>query len=148
MRYEHFISAFLIKHINNQAVLLSFIQLKNEPKMKPGLILCFLIVGIFTSCGRPEEKKMANTNETFSGFETRFLDSYWKQYPCNSANTTAGPNSISVGYGKYYGELIIPDSMSFAANVQYSENWIDSLNNVDFKELNDNNKISFNILKN
>jgi uncharacterized protein (DUF885 family) len=116
--------------------------------MKPGLILCFLIVGIFTSCGRPEEKKMANTNETFSGFETRFLDSYWKQYPCNSANTTAGPNSISVGYGKYYEELIIPDSMSFAANVQYSEHWIDSLNNIDFKELNDNNKISFNIIKN
>jgi hypothetical protein len=52
MRYAHFISSYLIKHINNQAVLLSFIQIKNEPKMKPSLILCFLIVGIMASWGK------------------------------------------------------------------------------------------------
>ena len=116
--------------------------------MKPSLILCLITIGIMASCNRPKMGESAKANETFSGFESRFLDSYWKQYPCNSASTSGGPNSISVGYGKYYEELIIPDSMSIAANVQFSEHWIDSLGHIDFRELNDNNKISFNIIKN
>src|SRR5579864_2120831 len=133
--------------ITKQFFLVSFLP-KYKSAMKPGLFLCLFIIGISASCDRPRPVKTANADDSFSGFETRFLDSYWKQYPCNSASTTGGPNSISVGYGKYYGDLIIPDSMSIAANVQYSENWIDSLNNIDFRELNDNNKISFNIIKN
>jgi uncharacterized protein (DUF885 family) len=116
--------------------------------MKPSHILCLLIIGISPSCKRPLNIKSSNADEAFSGFETKFLDSYWRQYPCNSASTSAGPNSISVGYGKYYEELIIPDSISIAANVQYSKNRIDSLNNLDFKGLTDNNKISFNIIRN
>ena len=69
-------------------------------------------------------------NEAFSGFETRFLDQYWKQYP---------NQSINIGYGKYYENLILPDSDTFAAHVQFSKQWIDALNTLDYDGLNDNN---------
>ena len=72
-------------------------------------------------------------------FESRFLDHYWKQYPSQS---------ITIGYGKYYDDLVIPDSAAFAQHVVFSRQWLDSLNKLDFLRLSDNNKISYNIIKN
>jgi uncharacterized protein (DUF885 family) len=116
--------------------------------MRLSHLLCLLIIEISTACNMQAKKNTVDADEAFPSLETQFLDSYWKQYPCNSSSTTSGPNSISVGYGKYYGEMVIPDSLSFARNVQFSKDWLDSLNKLDYKGLSDNNKISFNIIKN
>lgn len=79
------------------------------------------------------------TNKVFNSFKERFLDSYWKQYPSNA---------IFVGYGKYYERLPIPDSSHFAGSISFSKQWLDSLHTIKIKNLNENNKISFNIIEN
>jgi uncharacterized protein (DUF885 family) len=101
-------------------------------------IIVLSALGIL-ACKETTNKSIARADKTFSDFEIRFLDSYWKQYPSNS---------IIIGYGKYYENLVIPDSTSFALHVQFSRDWIDSLNTLDYSGLSDNNKISFNIIKN
>src|SRR5580704_17888730 len=101
-------------------------------------IIVLSALGIL-ACKETTNKSIARADKTFSDFEIRFLDSYWKQYPSNS---------IIIGYGKYYENLVIPDSTSFALHVQFSRDWIDSLNTLDDSGLSDNNKISFNIIKN
>ena len=111
--------------------------------------ICLIIVLAFlgtTACNEPAQQNKVHADEAFSGFETRFLDNYWKQYPSNSFG--GSPNSVVVGYGKYYDNLVIPDSAAFEGNITFSKTWIDSLNQQDFKGLSDNNKISFNIIKN
>ncbi len=104
-------------------------------------ILHFLALAVLltVSCNSPVEKKPAFADEDFSAFETRFLDRYWHEYPSQS---------ITIGYGKYYDRLVIPDSSAFADHVQFSRSWLDSLNKQDYNALSDNNKISFNIIKN
>jgi uncharacterized protein (DUF885 family) len=99
-----------------------------------GLALVFASI----ACNSQEENSKENADQTFATFENEFLDAYWKQHPSYS---------IFVGYGKYYDRLVIPDSASFTSNIAFSKQWIDSLNNLEFKRLSDNNKISFNIIK-
>ena len=94
---------------------------------------------LFTSCLTSTEKEKADPDGSFSAFETRFLDQYWKEYPAQS---------INIGYGKYYEKLVIPDSLSFATDLRFSKDWLDSLNTLDYTRLSDNNKISFSIIKN
>jgi uncharacterized protein (DUF885 family) len=87
-------------------------------------------------------KKQTNTSDpdkTFATFENVFLDAYWKEYPSQS---------IQQGYGKYYDELVIPDSASFAHHIAFSKQWTDSLHKLDYDQLSDNNKISFRIITN
>jgi len=92
-----------------------------------------------TSCKNQKQSSNNGSDNAFSNFENRFLDSYWKQYPAAS---------IMAGYGKYYENLVIPDSNAFAGNIVFSKLWIDSLNKLYYNQLTDNNKISFNIIKN
>ena len=98
-----------------------------------------LVLLMTVACKTPVENKPLHADEDFSGFETRFLDRYWNEYPSQS---------ITIGYGKYYDRLVIPDSAAFAAHVLFSRAWLDSLNTLDYNALSDNNKISFNIIKN
>ncbi len=98
-----------------------------------------LAVLFISSCNDQIPKADQHPQEEFSAFESRFLDQYWKQYPSQS---------ITIGYGKYYENLVIPDSAAFAGHVAFSRQWLDSLNTVDFLRLSDNNKISYNIIKN
>ena len=101
-------------------------------------ILILAFIGTI-SCNSQEKKAVTNTDSTFSQFEDHFLDQYWKQYTSSA---------IQIGYGKYYENLVVPDSAAFAGNDKFSKEWLDSLNKLDYKSLNDNNKISFNIIKN
>jgi hypothetical protein len=55
--------------------------------------------------------------------------------------TVTGMNSsqsITIGYGKYYDKLVIPDSSAFAAHVLFSRAWLDSLNTLEYNALSDN----------
>jgi len=94
---------------------------------------------VFFSCQSPAPAAKDSADTAFAGFETRFLDSYWKEYPSNA---------IFIGYGKYYEDLVIPDSSAFARHVAYSKQWIDSLQALNYDALSDNNKISFRIIRN
>jgi uncharacterized protein (DUF885 family) len=107
--------------------------------MKRILPFLTLTILVLIGCQDPLKKDTIPADQGFSTFEKRFLDQYWKQYPSSA---------IFIGYGKYYENLVIPDSAAYAAHVQFSGQWIDSINKLDFKELNDNNKISYNIIKN
>jgi uncharacterized protein (DUF885 family) len=107
--------------------------------MKYSYLLAILVIFSCTGCRHDAQTGKVSPDESFSGFEIRFLDQYWKQYP---------GQAIGIGYGKYYENLVIPDSASYAGNVQFSKDWIDLLNASDYKGLNDNNKISFDIIKN
>ena len=73
---------------------------------------CFSIM-IFFSCNNNESNtRNENTNSSFNNFQPRFLDAYWKENPSAA---------IFVGYGKYYDELVIPDSTAFAKNISFSK---------------------------
>ncbi len=113
--------------------------------MKYLLFATLLMIIIATQGCKPqpavstETNTKNNTDSTFAAFENRFLDAYWKQHPSAA---------IFVGYGKYYENLVIPDSVSVTNNINFSKAWIDSLQTNDLSKLSDNNKISFNIIKN
>ncbi len=107
--------------------------------MKPIFLFSILVILVLPACNDQIPKADLHPQEEFSAFESRFLDHYWKQYPSQS---------ITIGYGKYYDNLVIPDSSAFAGNVVFSRQWLDSLNKLDFLRLSDNNKISYNIIKN
>ena len=79
------------------------------------------------SCTSKKQTSGINPDKVFSDFESIFLDAYWKQYPSAS---------ISAGYGKYYDKLSIPDSTSFAENISFSKQWMDSLNKTNVDQLN------------
>ncbi len=98
-----------------------------------------LLLLLSIGCNSNTTKNNDNANQSFTNFENRFLDAYWKQSPAGS---------IGAGYGKYYDRLVIPDSSSFAGNISFSNNWIDSLKKIDYGQLDENNKISFNIINN
>ena len=95
------------------------------------------------SCNNPQQNNTADTgpaaDSAFKNFETRFLDAYWNQYPAQS---------VFIGYGKYYENLVIPDSTSFVRNSSFSSRWLDSLHRLPYDPLNDNYKISYHILEN
>jgi hypothetical protein len=102
--------------------------------------LLYLLLTVYCiGCNTPSSENGKNTDVAFKKFEDVFLDAYWKQYPAGS---------INIGYGKYYEKLVVPDSSAVANNILFSKQWIDSLNHLDFKKLTDNDKISFNIIKN
>lgn len=101
--------------------------------------IAFIFAIATIACNSPKQESNDQSDKQFSNFENKFLDAYWKQYPSYS---------ILNGYGKYYDNLVIPDSASFTKNNSFSRQWIDSLNKVDYKLLSDNNKISLNIIKN
>ena len=99
----------------------------------------FLFVILTLGCGSKKESIQQSADTTFAAFEETFLDAYWKQYPSAS---------IFIGYGKYYEAPVIPDSMAVANNISFSRQWLDSLASMNYDGLSDNNKISFNIIKN
>ena len=103
------------------------------------IILLSFIITAFGCTSNKQTDNNAEADKTFSKFEDTFLDAYWKEYPSGS---------IFNGYGKYYENLVIPDNASFINRIAFSKQWLDSLNHLDFKALDNNNKISFNIIKN
>ena len=108
--------------------------------MKKLLYLFILVLAVNSIGCKPQNAGSSQSaDSTFKIFEDVFLDAYWKQYPSAS---------IYIGYGKYYDKLVVPDNTSVANNISFSNQWIDSLNKLDYQKLNDNNKISFNIIKN
>lgn len=112
--------------------------------LKNYLLISFVgFSSILLSCNNQDQNKTADSgpaaDSSFRNFETRFLDSYWHQYPSQS---------VSMGYGKYYEDLVIPDSASFVSNSRFSTSWLDSLHQLPFENLNDNYKISYRIIEN
>jgi len=103
-------------------------------------IVIVLALAVATlSCSSKKQSSNNNSDKIFSNLETAFLDAYWKQHPASS---------VFIGYGKYYDKLVIPDSASFADNISFSKQWIDSIDKIDINQLNTNNQISFKIIKN
>ena len=108
-------------------------------------LLSFLIVLstlTLTACHSSPDTDAGNaasTDSLFANFETRFLDAYWQEHPSAS---------IFIGYGKYYDNLVIPDSSSIENNETFLRQWTDSLAKLDYNALSDNNKISYSIIKN
>jgi uncharacterized protein (DUF885 family) len=100
------------------------------------------LTALLTTIGctsKQEQPASDQADQSFSAFEDRFLDAYWKQHPAAA---------IFVGYGKYYDLMTIPDSAGFAANIAFSQAWLDSINKIELNSLSDNNKISLKIIKN
>ncbi|WP_293870951.1 DUF885 domain-containing protein [Flavobacterium sp.] len=106
-------------------------------KTLAGLLVLLTIT--FISCKSDKKENNADTDKNFASFETKFLDAYWKQYPAQSINQ---------GYGKYYDKLVVPNAAAFDDNVTFSKKWLSNLNALNYDQLSDNNKISFNIIKN
>jgi uncharacterized protein (DUF885 family) len=105
------------------------------------LITCFIAYVLLCACNNPATNTSSNTNTdaAFTGFQPRFLDAYWKENPSDA---------IFVGYGKYYDQLVIPDSASFEQTIAFSNQWLDSLHSYTYNDLSDDNKINYNIIQN
>src|SRR5437868_2620535 len=98
-----------------------------------------LVLLLSFGCNSNKAKDIDNADKLFATFENVFLDACWKEYPSQS---------IQQGYGKYYDEMVIPDSASFDHHIAFSKQWTDTLNRVNYDQLSDNNKISFRIIVN
>ncbi len=108
--------------------------------MKNNFYTLFIVLLLLNfGCNSSTQNNIDDTDKEFVRFEETFLDAYWKNYPSGS---------IYSGYGKYYDKLIVPDSSTFASNISFSKNWIDSLNKFNYNQLSENYKISFKIIKN
>ena len=108
--------------------------------MKNNFYILFIVLLLLNfGCNSSTQNNIDDTDKEFVRFEETFLDAYWKNYPSGS---------IYSGYGKYYDKLIVPDSSTFASNISFSKNWIDSLNKFNYNQLSENYKISFKIIKN
>lgn len=104
---------------------------------------CLYFILFFAACTNNATQKTLPADDTinvdFNNFQPRFLDAYWKANPSSA---------IYAGYGKYYDELIIPDSNAFAHGVVFSKQWLDSLHAYNYTDLSDDNKINYNIIQN
>src|SRR5215471_7841771 len=96
---------------------------------------------VFAACNSSNKNNSvtASADISFNNFQPRFLDAYWKENPSAA---------IFVGYGKYYDQLVIPDSTAFPNMVDFSGQWLDSLHSYSFNDLSDDNKINYNIIQN
>lgn len=101
------------------------------------LSLVIIAIGCNSNTGKPATVDN-NANKSFEDFEKTFLDAYWQHYPAAS---------IFIGYGKYYDNLVIPDSASVKKDIDFSKYWLDSLAKIDENKLTDNNKISLKIIQ-
>ena len=108
-------------------------------KFFPSSLIFATLLTTISCTSKQEQPASDQADQSFSSFEDRFLDAYWKQHPAAA---------IFVGYGKYYDLMTIPDSAGFAANIAFTQAWLDSLNQIDLNSLSDNNKISLKIIKN
>ncbi len=102
---------------------------------------CAIALLIFHfACNEPEKREAGgNPDVSFNAFSERFLDAYWKQNPAAA---------ISIGYGKYYDLLKVPDSAAFAGDVAFSRQYLDSLKQFKYDLLSDKNKIDYKIVEN
>jgi len=105
------------------------------------LINCCFVVLVFAGCNSANKNNSPNTNAdgAFNHFQPRFLDTYWKENPSAA---------VFAGYGKYYDQLVIPDSAAFAGIVNFSRQWLDSLHSYSYSDLSDDNQINYNIIRN
>lgn len=101
---------------------------------------CIAVLLLCLSCNTSEKKTAVDNSDTsFNTFIGRFLDAFWKQNPAAS---------ISIGYGKYYELLKVPDSAAFAGDVIFSKGYLDSLSWFNYDQLSDKNKIDYKIIEN
>ena len=100
----------------------------------------FLLIFCFACNLEPDrsndEEKL---HSSFARFQQTFLDSFWKNNPAYA---------IYVGYGKYYENLKVPDSAAFSKDVAFANVWLDSLEDYDYDNLNGDDKINYNIIRN
>lgn len=103
--------------------------------------LCFVLM--FAACTSNTNTTATasgqNIDSSFNNFQPRFLDAYWKANPSGA---------IFAGYGKYYDELIIPNSNSFLQTVNFSKQWLNSLHGFNYNDLSNDNKVNYNIIQN
>src|SRR6187455_1270618 len=87
-------------------------KIKTENFMKKLLYAMTLVTAILVGCKSKEQTgNKGEADKTFVKFEDTFLDAYWNQYPSGA---------IFTGYGKYYENLVIPDSTAFAGRIAFS----------------------------
>src|SRR5688500_11871876 len=103
------------------------------------LVVSLLIICLACNTEPDKLNDGAELHSSFAGFQQTFLDSFWKNNPANA---------IHVGYGKYYERLKVPDSIAFSKDVAFAKTWLDSLEEYDYNNLNGDDKINYNIIRN
>lgn len=85
------------------------------------LLPLFSIILLIASCKKDGQGPMDNSpkdNDAFAAYETKFLDALWKLNP---------DDATMVGYNKYDSVLIIPNSSSRSAMINFTKVHMDSL---------------------
>ena len=99
----------------------------------------FLLVFCFACNTKSDKSDSTELHASFARFQQTFLDSFWKNNPASA---------IYVGYGKYYEHLKVPDSAAFSKDVAFAKTWLDSLEDYGYNNLNGDDKINYNIIRN
>ena len=103
-------------------------------------LVVFLLISCFSCNSEPDKSNDgAGLHSSFAHFQQTFLDSFWKNNPAGA---------IDVGYGKYYENLKVPDSIAFSKDVAFAKAWLDLLEEYDYNDLNGDDKINYNIIRN
>jgi uncharacterized protein (DUF885 family) len=96
------------------------------------------------ACGEKEAAKKEPTtppsyDEKFSTFTSEFINAYWAQNPLQAADA---------GFHLYDDQLPLPDEQGRREQIAFAEKYLQQLNEFDYEQLSDHNKIDYKILKN
>lgn len=104
------------------------------------LILPLLLLAFLYSCNKnTKSADGGDDNKKFDQYKDHFVTSFWEFYPDWAA---------SQGYHKLDSVLVVPDSNYYKKQLDFANANLDSLQNYSLKNLSDNNKTDFYMIKN
>lgn len=116
-------------------------SLKPKVKITKLIFSVFLLSSsLYIGCkSSTSGEKDVESDKVFEKYSASFIEALWKQNP--DWATTAG-------YHKYDSVLVIPDRKSIASSNIFAKNQLDSLNNINPKQLSAANQTDFYLIQN
>ncbi len=101
--------------------------------------LLFIILSFICLLSSSLFAKHITDDQQFDAFKERFVFAILKIYP---------DVATSIGYHAYDSILMVPDNSYMKMQINFSTNYLDSLNRFNYAALNDGNKTDFKIIEN
>lgn len=107
--------------------------------MKNKIYVLFYAAAVFVACKAPNKQAATTENKNFASLCDKYYEDGLKLYPLNA--TYAGDNRYNDLLPNEYSEAFIKESKTFY------QGYLDSLQHYNREELNENDKLSYDVLK-
>lgn len=103
------------------------------------ILLSIISITLLISCKNESSAPDKASNKKFDSYKNRFVTNLWEINP----DWASG-----VGYHKFDSVLVINDNVQLKKQLDFAKAQLDSLNQFDIKDLSDNNKTDYYMIKN